>query len=273
MDNSGSMADESYQIDVSEIYVGSPEDTIKWYGYFDPDTTYSYASSRFYPDPNGPWPGRILNWACMSRGDILRKALVGGAATSQFGAGSDPIRLNSEGRYAWTVYYRNGASGYNELYVSHLAVWGKTGLTQLTVTDSGTPPINATLSTAKVKVDIPRSDWIGVIQRVAGEEVSPGQWVWRENAPRFGLFIYNLTHFGNVGGHIVDYIGGPATLNMMCNHIQNIDWNTNTPLCETYFEVIHYFTQSDPYYLTPNYNAQEGGEKDPQYEKVSGQTL
>jgi len=266
MDNSGSMADESYQIDLSEIYVGSPEDTIKWYGYFDPDTTYSYASSRFYPDPNGPWPGRILNWACMSRGDILRKALVGGAATSQFGAGSDPIILKSEGRDSWTVYYRNGASGYNRFRVSH----GGSGLTELTVTNSGTPPINATLSTAKVQVDIPRSDWIGVIQQVAGEEVSPGQWVWRENAPRFGLFIYNLTWSGNVGGHIVDYIGGPVTLNNMCNHIQNTGWTTNTPLCETYFEIIHYFTQSDPHYLNGNYNAQEGGEKDPQYEKVDG---
>ncbi|MEO0216421.1 MAG: PilC/PilY family type IV pilus protein [candidate division WOR-3 bacterium] len=269
MDNSGSMADASYQIHTPEIWMGTPNDTIKWYGYFYPDSNYSFASNRFYSDPNGKWPGRLLNWACMSRGDILRRALVGGKSNSQFGAGGAIITLYSEGRDTWTVRYYRDANNYNTFTVSHSG----SGETQLTVTKTGSnPPINATLSNANVRVDIPRSRWIGVLQQIGGQEVPPGSgnWVWRDDAPRFGLFIYNLTWSGGVGGHIVDYIGDVTTLNDMCNHIQNTGWTTNTPLCETYFEIIHYFSQSNPHYLNSNYNAQPGGQKDPMYYNPPG---
>ena len=264
MDNSGSMGDRAYT--VTDLTMGGHDDSIRWYGYWDPNAMYSYASERFHEDPAGIWPGHILNLVSHSRGDLLRKALVGGAATSQFGAGADPIRLVSEGRNSWTVRYRRDASSYNTFTISHSA-----DETRISCTRTGVnPPINGTLSGARGRIDIPRDRWIGVIQRIAGEEVSPGQWEWRDNAPRFGLFIYNLTWTGNVGGHIVDYIGGATSLNDMCNHVQNTGWTTNTPLCETYFEIIHYFTQSRPHYMNSNYTPQPGGQKDPQYENPPG---
>lgn len=52
-------------------------------GYFDPRTYYSYADvkggPRFTPDDtSGAWNGNFLNWAFMTRMDVMRKGLTGG---------------------------------------------------------------------------------------------------------------------------------------------------------------------------------------------------
>jgi type IV pilus assembly protein PilY1 len=260
MDNSGSMGDRAYQ--VATVTVGDANDQTLWYGYFIPESMYTYASNRFSTSPTGLFPGRILNLACMARGDVLRKVLVGGHATSQFGAGADPIRLESEGRNSWNFTYRRDAMNYNTFTINH----GGSGLTSITMTKTGAnPPINTTLNGASGQIEIHRALWNGVLQQIAGKEVSPNDWEWRDDAPRFGLFIYNLTYSGGVGGNIRSYIGGSTSLNDLSNEIQNTDWTTNTPLCETYFEILHYFSQSNPHYMNSNYNAQPGGQHDPQY--------
>lgn len=66
-------------------------DTVEYYGYFDPERCYSYNSGsggRFEPDVaatgtndhecSGEWSGNFLNWASMTRMDVLRKVLYGG---------------------------------------------------------------------------------------------------------------------------------------------------------------------------------------------------
>jgi len=66
----------------------------RYYGYFDSDKCYSYSGGRFVPagavsvesgklycnagSATGQWAGNFLNWATMSRIDILRKVLYGG---------------------------------------------------------------------------------------------------------------------------------------------------------------------------------------------------
>lgn len=67
------------------------KDTIDYYGYFDSNKCYSYSSSRFTPAAlatganlhycSGNWSGNFLNWATMSRMDIIRKVLYGGYRT------------------------------------------------------------------------------------------------------------------------------------------------------------------------------------------------
>ncbi len=67
------------------------KDTIEYYGYFDPLKCYNYVgggSKRFEPQNlatgtnnhycSGKWSGNFLNWATMSRIDILRRVLYGG---------------------------------------------------------------------------------------------------------------------------------------------------------------------------------------------------
>jgi type IV pilus assembly protein PilY1 len=62
---------------------------VAYYGYFDSNKCYKYdASNFFYPDENttshycatgnNRWSGNFLNWATMTRMDILRKVLFGG---------------------------------------------------------------------------------------------------------------------------------------------------------------------------------------------------
>lgn len=64
-------------------------DSISYYGYFDSNKCYEYSSSRFQPTelaegdnlhecPGSDWSGNFLNWASMTRMDIIRKVLYGG---------------------------------------------------------------------------------------------------------------------------------------------------------------------------------------------------
>lgn len=72
-------------------------DGFSYYGYFDSEKCYAYSSSRFEPSAavtanthqcNGStWSGNFLNWATMTRMDVLRKALFGGyRSTDEVGA-------------------------------------------------------------------------------------------------------------------------------------------------------------------------------------------
>lgn len=74
---------------------GLPETTYKhsfdYYGYFDSYKCYSYSgtSSRFEPVSvtsnkycSGNWSGNFLNWATMTRMDVVRKVLYGGQRSS-----------------------------------------------------------------------------------------------------------------------------------------------------------------------------------------------
>ncbi len=63
-------------------------DTVDYYGYFDTGRCYVYNNSRFEPSAaavgtnkhecSGEWSGNFLNWAAMTRMDVLRKVLYGG---------------------------------------------------------------------------------------------------------------------------------------------------------------------------------------------------
>lgn len=81
---------------------GVPEttynDTVDYYGYFDSSKCYNYntSSNRFVPHslttgPNnhycsGQWSGNFLNWATMTRMDVVRKILYGGMRSTDTGA-------------------------------------------------------------------------------------------------------------------------------------------------------------------------------------------
>ena len=80
---------------------GLPETTYRhsfdYYGYFDSYKCYSYSgiSNRFEPTAvtgskycAGNWSGNFLNWATMTRMDIVRKVLYGGMRTSTMDTGS-----------------------------------------------------------------------------------------------------------------------------------------------------------------------------------------
>lgn len=263
LDNSGSMGDAAYW---SKIYNG--RDTLwlksgtppRYYGYFNNDSNYTVSGGVFESSTSGKWPGWLLNWAVMSRTDIMRKVLIGGKFSSN--------KLLPQNRGGWEKRYYRNASNYITFIITLSG-----GKTYLQITSNGpNPPITGTLSNTSVEVKAPLP-FRGVIHQIADKD-QDGK--WDDNAPRFGLWLYNngqgdktLEGGGNKadnGGHISSYINEP-TLTDMVNAIQNTNPTTWTPLAENHFEILHYFSQATPYFSNTNYTQQVGGVKDPYYDK------
>ena len=225
LDNSGSMWDWAYS--TTSIFM---TDTTRWYGYFKPDSMYRWASNHWESDPAGIWPGNILNWVCMSRADVAKKVLTGGKGNLVSGK----ARLVSEGRSNWTKrYYRDG-SNYNTFSITNSA-----NVTYVSVSRTGVnPPINATLASTPIRVDIPEIEYRGVLDQIGDKDDDRH---WDDDAPIFGLWHYN----DDRGGHIRDYLGDPDIIDLR-NHINDVSCDTWTPLAENMFEICHYFSQAAP---------------------------
>jgi type IV pilus assembly protein PilY1 len=94
-------------------------------GYFDRSLKYSYSGNRFEPDngttadPNddgqpGIFSGNLLNWATMSRYDLLEKILLGGKSVSRV---ANPHTLVSVGvDWSKTLKYTVGAKTYTCIF-------------------------------------------------------------------------------------------------------------------------------------------------------------
>ena len=245
LDNSGSMDQRAYNEGTTYL-----SDTTNYYGYFKPDSNYRWESNRFVSDPNGPWPGRILNWACMSRVDVAKKVLTGGKGNI---IGSDKARLVSEGSGSYTKYYRRDATNYNRFNITHSA-----RVTYVEIERHGSnPPIDATLSREPVRVDIPEEEYRGVLDQIGDKDDDRH---WDDDAPIFGLWHYNY----NRGGHIRDYLGDPDIIDLR-NHINDMTCDAWTPLAENYLEILHYFSQASPYYYNSDYSPNPGNVHDPYY--------
>ena len=78
-------------LDKDGIIDNTYTDSFDYYGYFDSKRCYSYAGDLFSPEGevdgpdnhhctggSGDWSGNFLNWATMTRIDVIRKALYGG---------------------------------------------------------------------------------------------------------------------------------------------------------------------------------------------------
>lgn len=257
LDNSGSMGGAAYYRTTKTWRPSSSHaygDTLwkpatghpMYYGYFNNDSSYNYGASKFTAAAGGTWPGWLLNWACMSRTDVMRKVLIGGKYASD--------QLLAENGNTWTKYYLTTSTANYNKFVTALSG----GSTQLTVTKAGTAPVNSTLASAKVSVTAP-GPFRGVLHQIADKDDNG---TWDDNAPRFGLWAYNNSE----GGHISSYINDP-TLTDMVNAIQNISPDGWTPLAENHFEILHYFGQSGRHYFNADFTPGIGGVKDPFYDK------
>lgn len=80
--------DDYSDIDGDGLVDTSYKDGFEYVGYFDSEFCYTYQNSRFeataaadssyYCSGTGDWSGNMLNWATMSRLDVIRKVLYGG---------------------------------------------------------------------------------------------------------------------------------------------------------------------------------------------------
>lgn len=165
---------------------GLPETTYKhsfdYYGYFDSYKCYSYSgsSNRFVPTSvtankycSGDWSGNFLNWATMTRMDVVRKVLYGGYRSTDSGSSTVLERANlPTDAHSFAKYYKgadlvkltpfddelspsNNISNNGNASASRLNFFDSTKNQQHynAGTGAGTAPNNAVSSTCKSKVD------------------------------------------------------------------------------------------------------------------------
>ena len=270
IDMSGSMQFPAYGTITSYYYSGTVlqitatstyDGTNYYYGYFKEDKFYQYGSNKFEENGdcteaqmNDPsqWdashiPGNLLNWATMSRLDVMRKVLIGGKSLSP--QGSNVHTLLSEGG---TWAYTDASLGCT------FSVSGGTNQAhEITITDDGTCPF--TLAASDVKMDVPNNDKVGVVQVISDRDIDGD---WDDNAPRFGLMI-----FGSDEGRIVTGIAG-SNASSFLTALQNELPYGGTPTGEAVANALIYYEQDADadaanYYHNSAYVKNPGHNMDP----------
>jgi type IV pilus assembly protein PilY1 len=230
---------------------------VKHYGYFNPDSNYSYSSGRFYHNPAGPFPGNVLNWACMSRIDIARKVLIGGKAQSRTGA---VYKLLGQGSGdGW------GSGGRDTVTLGGTRYRiDKPNATQVTFTRVGGTSPGALIGTYNVAVDVRAVNARGVIQQISDKDDNG---VWDEDVPRFGLMTYSSG--AGIGRKIKAYCG-ISPLSAMVDTISNITPNGYTPVGNAVYEAVCYFSQRNNYWANDYVARPSGCLYDPMYDTLIG---
>ncbi len=255
LDNSGSMWARAYggrSGPADSVILNS--DTTSYYGYFHPESMYTYGSNKFTSDAAGIWPGRILNWACMSRADIALKVLTGGKGNKT----GNKYTLESQGNLSYNKYYcnkTNPLTNFNRFSVTHTA-----NLTYVTVTKVGTgAPINGTLASATVKVEVHESFYGGVLDALSDQDNDEH---YDDAAPIFGLWAFMMLE----GGEPRCPLGANPDLIDLRNHVNDMVFETWTPLAESHFEFLHYVSQASEHYPDGTFYESPGSVHDPFYD-------
>lgn len=123
------------------------KDTFSYYGYFDSGKCYSYSNSRFEPSgavtsgthqcDGSHWSGNFLNWASMTRMDVLRKAFYGGSRSTDTTTETVlerhflPVDV-----HAFAKIYNPGSAATLSLYIPSTVVGANTSISLCNVSDS-----------------------------------------------------------------------------------------------------------------------------------------
>ena len=205
----------------------------QYYGYFDPNGRYSYASNRFYRDSNGPWSGNWLNWLTMRKIDVARKVLMGGLATSRTGGGNQTNFGESTGsnNRKYTKYFDNSGTGETP-YTGNYKYTCDNGY--FYVYTSGGSYVATFMIAVQKDVNNEPDDFYegnlaGILQRV-GDKAKWGN-----------MWFYTGTGSNREGGFLSNRIGSNMT--NMVTDIENTPATTWTPLAETYYVAMQYFKQ------------------------------
>ncbi len=231
--------------------------TFKFYGYFNPDYWYTYASGRFTAiapkagsgitgaraKAASEWDGNFLNWATMRRVDVARKVLTGGTST---GTGLNTRLLGARPDGASRGIYKEITTIQN--YIDSSVASG----TRCIVSDTGgagTATFDIMTSNCASAVAAGGSN-IGVDVNAA----LPGQTAAQVQVQgviqevgtrvRLGLTFYNFDTGGRVARDIRgSNCAGGNSLPCVVNDINSTNPSTWTPLGETLWTVTGYFAQ------------------------------
>lgn len=185
MDNSKSMLDQAYPGEYN------PATSNNYIGYFKTNKRYCTSSSEFYEEPltgcgsdKGPYPGSLLNWATMSKYDIVMLVLIGGQGTPSPSSRDRLIGENMD----WA---EKTTSAYPE------CIFDVTNQGGLKITSSGTCTLNLITSSGGAKIIVAVSDYIanisprGIIQKLVDKYPADGN--WDTNAPRISVMNFQAS--------------------------------------------------------------------------------
>lgn len=223
----------------------------EYYGYFKTDKYYRYSSHKFVENDNcnsmGPncIPGNLLNWATMTRVDVMRKVLIGGKSVSQQ---QNAHTLRGEGGN-WIFRDSNLHCEFEISGGSYPQLDHKITIRNYPSDESCTV---GALHNADIKVDVPERERRGVIQNISDKDYDGN---WDAGAPRFGLMVYAGD---NRYGCMRAGIGG-ADMSSFINALQNEPPYAGTPTGEALVNALDYFEQDSFTYNCPGNSAYIGG--------------
>ncbi len=225
----------------------------RYYGYFDPNKWYTYASGVFTASASTTkvagdslWSGDFLNWLTMRRIDVMRKVLTGGRPNGTKIDG-EPADADVRGLYkritkaealANTPFTTTGNKDVLFIFgtansgTSKFDVYAtqNTDTTNNTVTNSDKITSQVVSQSIAVNVTVPLPV-TGVLQDVVGARA------------RIGLMFYNTNEGGKVITGVGKDVGGRSSLTDTINQINNPMNATNTPLAEALWSATGYFAQ------------------------------
>jgi type IV pilus assembly protein PilY1 len=236
-----------------------------YYGYFEPDSMYSYTIQGFEIDPAGRFSGNLMNYACMSRIDVTRKVLTGGAGqpTNQLYKN----KLEAEGG----VYNGNLYGGYPTPNYSY-TIGGLTYTYRFTKPSSGPDAsrrgqiviqrVHAHLGPDSIptgtfnQIIIPpdQNKVYGVLRQICDKDFDGN---FDQNAPRLALMFYNAPSSNNDNIEVArEFYQSEDDPDMepFINTINLRDPDGWTPVGKSVLEAIHYIRYCKPHYGGYNYH-------------------
>lgn len=249
----------------------------RYYGYFNPDWFYSYASNKFshkykkigYATTACPtswevmtaatvtaggsatqclndasivseaiWDGNWMNWATMRRIDVARKVMMGGKASSRTGGGNQTLYGETPAQASRSFVRNFNSTGASAVSPYDSNYWyGLKGGYLYADNDSG--PF--TTYTARYNLAIATNQLFEPEIFVDGNISGVLQKVGEDKAWWGNEFFYAGTGNNQEGGRIVSPIG--TGLTSLITDLQNTGADTWTPLAEAYYVAMQYFKQ------------------------------
>ncbi len=257
---------------------GYHDKTETYYGYFVDTVNYYYGNGVFYPEghggASGPFPGSIMNWACMSRIDVTRKVLSGGRGvpTSQFPKNT----LEAEGSGSgWSCYLatRTGGTIYKYRFSKpngkEITIERSSSGYNYNYPDTINLPQFIPTGTFTINIDVPSAEWMsqGVIRQICDKNLDTD---FDEDAPRLALLFFSTSNL-KLARELWES-DGPAAVSAekFINDINNVSIGGATPVGKAVFESVGYLAWVESRYGA--YVKTNVAKKDP-YNTWTGDTV
>jgi len=211
-----------------------PCEISNYYGYFNPEGRYTYSNDRFIPNSSGDWDGSFLNFLCMRRGDILKKAVVGGRTEAISGSTNVALRGATDDR-SYLCEFRRHHTG------AGVSPWADAWYTM----DSGNIHVGTESNSSSLGSFVIRVEKDPALDSFSefGPDRLPGG-VMQKVGDRAAWGNAWFTSSGDGNSEIDEPIG--TDMSSIISGIRSKPFSTSTPLAESLYVVMQYFKQQKP---------------------------